>query len=663
MSNGTDILLYVALSEEFDAVIAMLGAGFKPRELENVALTGFFGKINSPALNKDFEVAVFAAGKMGNTRSANLTSVLIEKLNPANIVVLGIAGSLANDMEPGDVFVPDTVNEYMANSASHGEGSNWSFTTSGNQFQTSVRLLNRLQFFAHTEKTYYAQWEQDTQRIRAELIPESVEQALTSEGLTMRGACKLYAGDDRKLASGPAVGKGKAFVEWIIREVDRKVAAMEMESAGVYDAAIVRTPAPRTIAIRGISDYADARKEKIEGAAKGKFRDLSARSALSFFVHSVRAGLFSTESDTTRETATSSTNVPLDSRVKSVFVIGGHTGETADADAELPRLHKASWTLGRVLAKAGAQLVICSPFPDSVDYYTAMGYADAKSGGVIQFHSPTDPKVEKKRRLLRQTLGRPGLVIQDWNYPGPELDENDAWFQAWFLAQIQALEKADVVVALGGKVSQTANTLLHLAEAKGLPIIPFAFLGGVAQRLYERRDWKRLSPGFDASVLTDVDGVEKTIDIANRLLVDRVMQSEGRAERPRVVFVSFAHQDAAMASVLRICLADEEIEVITGDDEIRPDQMIPATIEQAVLRSDVCAVLWSRHYAQSPWCFDELSLALNQQEYGGMKVWFFNLDDSAVVPAQARKLPSISVRSPGAIRNFVSELLGKSSAN
>lgn len=662
MSNGTDILLYVALSEEFDSVMAMLGEGFESRELESVALTGFFGKINSPILNEDFEVAVFAAGKMGNTRSANLTSALIEKLNPANIVVLGIAGSLANDMEPGDVFVPDSVNEYLANSAGVGEGESWTFTTSGNHLQTSVRLLNRLQLFAHTAKDYYAQWEKDTQRIRAELIPESAEQALSAEGLTMRGACKLYAGDDRKLASGPAVGKGKAFVEWISREVDRKVAAMEMESAGVYDAAIVRTPAPRIVAIRGISDYADARKEKLEVAAKGKFRDLSAMSAISFFVHSVKAGIFKAESDTTRETSKSPTGTVLDSRVKSIFVIGGQTGETEDVDAEIPRLYQASLTLGRVLAGAGAQLVICSPFPDSADYYTAMGYADAKSGGVIQFHSPTHPKVEEKRRLLRQTLGRPGLVIQDWNYPGPEIDDQGSWFQAWFLAQIQALEKADVVVVLGGKISQTANTLLHLAEAKGLPIIPFSFLGGVARRTFERRDWTRLSPGFDASVLTSIDGIEQTIEIANRLLVDRVRQSEDSAKRPGVVFVSFARQDTTMANALRQYLKNEGVEVLIGDNEIRPDQMIPASIQQAVLRSDVCAVLWSRHYAQSPWCFDELTLALNQREYGGLKVWLFNLDDSAVVPSQARKLPSISVRSSEAFRHVVSDLLFESSA-
>ena len=73
-------------------------------------------------------------------------------------------------------------------------------------------------------------------------------------------------------------------MEWLTREVDRKVAAMEMESAGVYDAGIIRTPAPRTIAIRGISDYADARKEKIETATKGLFRELATKNALSLFI-------------------------------------------------------------------------------------------------------------------------------------------------------------------------------------------------------------------------------------------------------------------------------------------------------------------------------------------------------------------------------------------
>ena len=292
MGDEVDILLYVALREEFEAVMKMLGDGFQPQELRDVALTGFFGTIASPVLGKDFRVAAFLAGKMGNTRSANVTSALIEKLKPTDVVVLGIAGSLANDMEPGDVFIPDSVNEYLANSATRGERKTWTFNTSGNQFQTSARLLNRFQLFAHTHPENHRRWLHDTHQRRAAMIPLTIDRALAAAGLTMRGTCKLYAGDDRKLASGPAVGKGKAFVEWLMREVDRKVAAMEMESAGVYDAGVIRTPAPRTIAIRGISDFADARKEKIEMTAKHVFRELAAKNALSLFTLGIEAGLF-----------------------------------------------------------------------------------------------------------------------------------------------------------------------------------------------------------------------------------------------------------------------------------------------------------------------------------------------------------------------------------
>lgn len=239
MSEGVDILLYVALSEEFDSVMAVLGDVLQPQELSDVALTGFFGHLASPILGKDFHIAVFPAGKMGNTRSANVVSLLIEKLKPADIVVIGIAGSLANDMEPGDVFIPDVVNEYLASSATYGVGEHWSFSTSGNHFQTSVRLLNRFQLFAHTYKQHYALWQTDTRNLRTALISNEIEDALTIAGLKSRGICKIYAGDDRKLASGPAVGKGKAFLEWITREVDRKVVALEMESAGIRNVSIV----------------------------------------------------------------------------------------------------------------------------------------------------------------------------------------------------------------------------------------------------------------------------------------------------------------------------------------------------------------------------------------------------------------------------------------
>lgn len=656
MTDRIDILLYVALSEEAESVLEVLGDQFQAKELEDANLTAFFGTLPGPKLGRDFNVVMVPAGKMGNTHSATIVSFLIKEFKPADVVVVGIAGSLANEMEPGDVFIPDSVNEYLANSATHGEDGDWTFRTSGNRFLTSRRLLNRFQFFAHTCKSEFKEWQSSVRQLRSALISDATETALVNAGLEMRGECKIYAGDDLNLASGPAVGKGKVFLEWVKQNVDRKAAAMEMETAGVYDATLVHVPIPRTIAIRGISDYADARKETIEKLAKGGFRALSTKNAVLLFTHAVKAGLFEIENLSTTNSGGSPDPKRLDSLARSVYVIGGKTGETTDVDSELPQLHRASLKLGTVLAQAGANLVVCSPFPDSADYYVAMGYAEVKDGGIIHFHSPTHPKVEEKRQLFRRSFGA-NLTIQDWNYPAPETEEDGSWSQAWLLAQLQALEKADVVVALGGKVSKTASTLLHLAEARGLPIIPFAFLGGAAERIYRRRNWARLNPGFDATILDSEGGVAQAVLIANRLVSDRVRRSIEHDAKPKTIFISVARQDNAMGAALDDVIRSNGIEAVLGEREIVSDQLIPATIEQAIRRSDIVAVLWSRFYAQSPWCYDELALALSLEALGVMKVWLFNLDDSSIVPTQARKLPAVSVRSEEGLRAALKDLL------
>lgn len=45
-----DILTYIALSEEFDAVFHELGVQFRPEEIRDVAITLFVGEVYSPSL-------------------------------------------------------------------------------------------------------------------------------------------------------------------------------------------------------------------------------------------------------------------------------------------------------------------------------------------------------------------------------------------------------------------------------------------------------------------------------------------------------------------------------------------------------------------------------------------------------------------------------------
>ena len=292
----TDILLYIALSEEFndlsDELIDKLGKSFNPIELKEIAITVFSGEIYSPIKGISFNVTIVPSGKMGCTRAASVISPVIAISKAKNVVVLGIAGSVSNDLQPGDVFVPDSVNEYLANSATKGSEDAWTFETSGNHLPTDPRLLNRFQNFRRTQRDIYNLWLDECSERADPLLNGVVKESLVKAGLDLRGEITFIPGDDKKLASGPAVGKGEVFIKWLKSSVDRKVTAMEMESAGIYDAAFIHTPAPRVIAIRGISDFADERKKLIEEASKDQFRAISLKNALSLFVKGVEAGLF-----------------------------------------------------------------------------------------------------------------------------------------------------------------------------------------------------------------------------------------------------------------------------------------------------------------------------------------------------------------------------------
>jgi|WetSurSiteA1Bulk_404760.scaffolds.fasta_scaffold00569_2 hypothetical protein len=89
-----DILIYIALSEEFDILSDELIKKFNfiSKKLDNLPSTIFNGRVSSPVLNKDFEIAVVPVGKMGNIASAVVVSKICEQFDVRNIVVLGFTG-------------------------------------------------------------------------------------------------------------------------------------------------------------------------------------------------------------------------------------------------------------------------------------------------------------------------------------------------------------------------------------------------------------------------------------------------------------------------------------------------------------------------------------------------------------------------------------------
>ncbi len=293
-----DILLYVALSEEFDVVLTALTEDlqveFKSININNLALQISIAIVWSPVLKKDLKLGFVLAGKMGNTRAATVVSAILSQSNCNNVVVLGIAGSLADELQPGDVLIPDSIIEYLANSSTEDIENNktWRFKTSGNNYQTSPYFLNQFQLLKSIHKDYFKHWETDCKSRYNSVATAEIRAKMRKAGFTMRAKVKLFVGDDQKLASGPTVGKSKEFTEWLISQIDRKLVAIDMESAGVYDAAAIRFIPPRVLSIRGISDFADHRKKQIEEETKGQFRKMAVRNAFSLLLRGIEAGFF-----------------------------------------------------------------------------------------------------------------------------------------------------------------------------------------------------------------------------------------------------------------------------------------------------------------------------------------------------------------------------------
>ena len=355
---------------------------------------------------------------------------------------------------------------------------------------------------------------------------------------------------------------------------------------------------------------------------------------------------------------------PVSGRLRSVFILGGVTGETKTPDFEQAELEHFCYRLGATVARAGSDLIVCSPFPDSADFHALWGYSDSGVGGTIHMHRPHSEVVDEQYAQLREVVGPEATArIVTWYYPAPETpkdpekDKGESVLQAWVLCQLMAMERADVILAVGGKRGNTATTILHLAEARAQLVVPFAFLGGAAERAFARRDWSEIYPQVDVRRLKSKNAAEDAMVLAEQMAMSRIRQSRNPQGRPGAVFVSRARPDASYARALDKYLSTIGLAVLFGERDLPKDRTVESAIEDAVLQSDLFIVLWSRSYAASRYCHDEIQLALQRYRAGELRLWIINLDGSDIVPVDARRLPQLVARTPEDVVAVVRDLL------
>jgi nucleoside phosphorylase len=221
-------------------------------------------------------VATFA-GEMGHPKTALVTDNLLSRWNPGTVVLLGIAGGISKDVSAGDVVVATTVDSYSERGKATPRGEKgFHLEYGGEVYRCSSELSARVQHFEFSESQAHQRWLQCCSTQRNSLISEEQQEQLIKATL-LRTSAALKLGH---IASGPTVGATKPFIERL-KQRDRNYLALEMEAGGLMAAVSEKANVKRTLILRGISDYADERKEDLDMFGGGAIRRYAMRNVIS----------------------------------------------------------------------------------------------------------------------------------------------------------------------------------------------------------------------------------------------------------------------------------------------------------------------------------------------------------------------------------------------
>ena len=323
-----------------------------------------------------------------------------------------------------------------------------------------------------------------------------------------------------------------------------------------------------------------------------------------------------------------------------IFFVGGlHEGaDRTDLPADAELMASSMRSLGAALAARGHDLVLCSPYPGSIDREIIEGAAASAISSRLEIHYPDTLENRSAVRNLSRDLD---VNLQPFSHAASADDSEQGRRYAWLLSQLAALDSAHVVIAAGGNPSGSANMLLHLAEARRKPVLPFGHLGGAAARCLERQRYVLEDCLGDLKNWLQAPTPMARIDDVLHRLTSPLQAGMAPTAGEHSFFISYPRARAAEADLVETLLRRRGRTVLRDDHEFDPSGELQQEIENSIRNSQVFVALWSAEYACSPWCHDELSLALELRQGGkDLAIWLLQLDDTRIVPPGARKLIS-----------------------
>lgn len=226
--------------------------------------------------NPDVSMIVVQQQGMGRTHAVNAANMLLARYEVGLLVCLGIAGSLSEDMRLADVCYTGNVVDVLDNAKAVDREDAPDTELSPTHYTTPLPFTSALGFMRTQPELQptYRQWQAERAILAEKAVPVPVPAPDGSTEAIGRPATKNGA-----IVCG-MVSKSKLYNEKL-RAIDRALLAVETESGGIFAQAKFHGDVPG-LTIRGISDYADKDKKKLEQVSKGAVRELAASNAASF---------------------------------------------------------------------------------------------------------------------------------------------------------------------------------------------------------------------------------------------------------------------------------------------------------------------------------------------------------------------------------------------
>ncbi len=273
-----DILIVIPLIEEFRTLLEMHPD--PPHESDD-GLYYYRLEING------YNVLALAISDtvVGPTVAGQIAEKALSYAKPRVCFLVGIAGCLEEDLLLGDVVVASEVCDFLAGSkAQPSADGGYVLEYSGNHWPLEFAARTAVESFELSAPRIHSGWLADAARYQ--------------RALALRARDKKFAHDVPKVAvghvaSGPTVGGATAYTAEL-HGIDRKFLALETEGEGVVQAGFGRVRPVPTYVVRGLSDFADERKKKLDGTSSGVWRRYAMHNAATFVHKFIESEAFAT---------------------------------------------------------------------------------------------------------------------------------------------------------------------------------------------------------------------------------------------------------------------------------------------------------------------------------------------------------------------------------